>query len=910
MIVVNMVINAKVMADNTILYRVGVIGTEEQNANIGKLKTQIDVLTDSINKTRQTLRGLDVTWKEFMDKRMAEGEHNHAVIAKEWAEYKKVQLAKIDLNTEANKKLTVQLGGELNQRNQLNAQLSQSLKSTTDKVQANTFEEGSIMQLRQALAQATKQYDLMGAAERTAAGGKALETSIQEQMKALSALEQKTGRFQRNVGNYASGFNGLANSINQVTRELPNFAQSATIGFMALSNNLPILADEINRVRAANALLVADGKKGVSVWKQIATSLFSWQSALITLISLSVIYAKELGELFTGVHKLTEEEKALKKQQEELSIKVHETSNAWRVYNGEISSTQAILDNLAFTNNIALDKIAKDTEEKTKEALTWWNTMKNSIKMIFTKGQLFGGARESWREFEQATKEGQDAIDLLLKTQEEERSRDAIEATEKFHKEYEQLQINAIKDDLTRGIKAAEYKRYLAYKDKSYVLASEQDAKNLSIEIEKVYNSELYALTQKQNEKLAKQRKDARDKELMAKKKQDEEDAKFLAGEFDRALEYSTEYYTDLESLVKQSYANGQLSKEEYETEILKLERQRMEDSIRLHKEYNKDLTKVSKEAADIEIGAMGKDSKFEMVKKKGTFSPDISKELEDEAKLRKEARDAAESESIKLATQTSDAIFKIKQDAIDRQNKMELTAIQRNADAQQTILENRLRNGIISEGQYNDDVQRLNQETAARELEANRKAFDENKRLSKLQAVINGALAITAVMANSKDPTGILTAIQVGAVTAATAIQVKSIDAQQYALGGKIKGKSHAQGGVMINAEEDEAVINKQAMRSNQVMSLIGTPSQITSAVNSTYGGVSWESGAITSRPSPTLFSNNTQQKPVTYEEMASLIFGLGATINDKKVILVESDVTKTQKKVKANESNGRFWN
>ena len=65
----------------------------------------------------------------------------------------------------------------------------------------------------------------------------------------IRVAEQSVGEFQRNVGNYKSGFDGLGNSINQLTREMPAFAMSAQTGFMALSNNIPIFFDQISKTQ-------------------------------------------------------------------------------------------------------------------------------------------------------------------------------------------------------------------------------------------------------------------------------------------------------------------------------------------------------------------------------------------------------------------------------------------------------------------------------------------------------------------------------------------------------------------------------------------------------------------------------------------------------------------------------------
>lgn len=101
----------------------------------------------------------------------------------------------------------------------------------------------------------------------------------------------------------ASGFNGLANSINQVSRELPAFAFSAQTGFLAVSNNIPILVDEINNLRKANAALAAEGKATVPIFQQLALGVFSWQTAMSLAISFTVLFAKEIGQLFSELMK-------------------------------------------------------------------------------------------------------------------------------------------------------------------------------------------------------------------------------------------------------------------------------------------------------------------------------------------------------------------------------------------------------------------------------------------------------------------------------------------------------------------------------------------------------------------------------------------------------------------------------
>lgn len=112
----------------------------------------------------------------------------------------------------------------------------------------------------------------------------------------LKAIDGAVGKYGRNVGNYASGWNGLANSVNQLTREAPAFANSLNTGFMALSNNIPILADEINNLKIRNQELAASGKPTESILKTLAGALFSWQSALSVGVTLLTVYGAKLVE--------------------------------------------------------------------------------------------------------------------------------------------------------------------------------------------------------------------------------------------------------------------------------------------------------------------------------------------------------------------------------------------------------------------------------------------------------------------------------------------------------------------------------------------------------------------------------------------------------------------------------------
>jgi hypothetical protein len=123
---------------------------------------------------------------------------------------------------------------------------------------------------------------------------KSLSQEFDTLNKSVRNAEEKVGEFQRNVGNYASGFNPLRNSINQLTREMPAFANSVQTGFMAISNNIPAFFDAINGIKQANAELRAQGEPTRSVLSQLGSAFFSWGTALSVGVTLLTVYGKEM----------------------------------------------------------------------------------------------------------------------------------------------------------------------------------------------------------------------------------------------------------------------------------------------------------------------------------------------------------------------------------------------------------------------------------------------------------------------------------------------------------------------------------------------------------------------------------------------------------------------------------------
>lgn len=131
-------------------------------------------------------------------------------------------------------------------------------------------------------------------------GQKTLQ-QIQTLKNELKSMDAQMGNYQRNVGNYASHWNGLGMSVQQVARELPSLAVGWNTFFLAISNNLPILADEIKKANAEFKAMRESGIKGIPVWKQLTGAIFNWQTALVIGITLLSVYGKDLVNWISGL---------------------------------------------------------------------------------------------------------------------------------------------------------------------------------------------------------------------------------------------------------------------------------------------------------------------------------------------------------------------------------------------------------------------------------------------------------------------------------------------------------------------------------------------------------------------------------------------------------------------------------
>ena len=205
-------------------------------------------------------------------------------------------------------------------------EMRQFIKEQENVIKVQRASDGSLTQLRRQLSLLTAQYDNLSRDLRNGATGKELIVQIQSVTKELSEAEQASMRFYRNVGNYASGWNGLNVQVQQLARELPSLAVSMNTFFLAISNNLPMLIDEIKIAQDRLKALKEEGKQGTPVWKQLAKSLLSWQTALVVGITLLSSYGNEIADWVKGLFKSKENVDILKESLEAYNKAVLESA--------------------------------------------------------------------------------------------------------------------------------------------------------------------------------------------------------------------------------------------------------------------------------------------------------------------------------------------------------------------------------------------------------------------------------------------------------------------------------------------------------------------------------------------------------------------------------------------------------
>lgn len=188
----------------------------------------------------------------------------------------------------------------------------------------------------------------------------------------------------RNQSMYGATF-----QLTQVMRELPNFAIDARIGFMSLSNNLPMLVDSFKLLSQQIDATTGKAYGSIGALKIFAKSLLSVNTIMIVASTLLVLYGKDIVDWISNV---SDAEKA----QREFIKSLKEGNGEFGEANKKISETTAIL------------QAAKNGYIDSKDAVDKYNE---------TLGDTLGKANNLEEAYQNVIDKGDDYIEVMFRMQ-------------------------------------------------------------------------------------------------------------------------------------------------------------------------------------------------------------------------------------------------------------------------------------------------------------------------------------------------------------------------------------------------------------------------------------------------------------------------------------------------------------
>ncbi len=547
-----------------------------------------------------------------------------------------------------------------------------------------------------------------------------IESSVKKMSSTVDASQKTINRATQKT---ASSFNGLGNSINQLSRELPAFTYSAQTGFLALSNNIPILADQINNLKAKNLELVASGQKAIPVWKSLSSAILSFQTALSFGVTLLTIYGGEIvswiGSLFKGEEQLKETNEALEKFNETVTkanslVKVSKSSLLTGLFSVDVakknaSEAQALIDQILTAEQNALKK--------------------NSDRV--------GELEITRRKADEAKKRG----DL---------------SNFKFFSQVLDNQQIKLESVLSKELGMSKEKRDALLLELKQIIANGEATENISKNKAKATEKEIkilgnYAILTKEIGELEEK---IRDKSVVGLVNPNDLDR---INELKKKLADIDQFYADL-------FAEFEDEPIPFKLKAVSVDISGVAKSIEDQRKIDEGLLKTQKENDD----------------------------------LKKRQQDSYYNSAIQISSSLLEISNNLTQTEIDNQEMIR--------DSKIKSLDDQLERGTINEKKYQSEKtkaeKKADQEIASLRL----KQQEREKAVASFQAILKGGLATLQAFIELGPIAGALVGLSVAAEVAA----IQSQPLPKFEKGGLIQGKSHRQGGVLIEAEGNEFIVNK----------------------------------------------------------------------------------------------------
>lgn len=621
----------------------------------------------------------------------------------------------------------------------------------------------------------------------------------------LLAVDQAVGKSQRNVGNY----NGAVMAMSQLLREGPSFAYSFSMGLMGISNNIPILADEIKRLKETNEALKASGKETIPVWKTLMGAFTSPIGIITTLTSVVTIFAarmsmsknateeaansldeytKKLEEFYKATDRIrggVVAEAKFDQSKAESQLSIMRDSNL--TLSQRFIAFQA-LQQLAPNIFDNLDKEGFKTAENTERMKKQIETMKDYINM---QVEISKGREEQMKTLA-LLEANQDEIDKKRAEVEAERlkmirggnGKQAADPAwvDKIIRETTRTEVGAGAWDVTK--RQAELNQLV--KDRNNLLA-----------IESRYNEQLAKLEHDramiQGDRIDKNEKEKKQKEYQIDLTIDDEFYHRMQSRADYEKEQEAKYQEHLDFLTQmdqayqdqktgalnelnRKYQDGLISYEVYSKGKEEMDKRFIKASLMYHKAYYEDMLKQYPD--DERIKALLSKTNSELA---ALYKVDVKNYKEAQKEKEKAAKDTES--LIKEAVQQSIETNKAFVDAYyEKQIAHEESLINAIEERKQAEID-RINNTMQSEDKKQKQITALNAQTAAQEKQINA----EIRRMKRDQAIADRVAATLVVVEHTaegisralKDYKWPFNLIPAGIVAALGAAQIAAIYAQ-----------------------------------------------------------------------------------------------------------------------------------
>lgn len=292
------------------------VSQDAENASVSfqEASKKISMTAADFDSIRQTVKAFDTQASE-LNSRLSDNKETISALRTSLRELSK-EYKKGAISEEEYKSKRDATVSQLRMLTEQNKQYSAILRNHTQVAIATA---GSYNEMKASMLQLEKEYYNLSQAAREGAKGMDILNNIGKLNQQLKDIDAQMGNYQRNVGNYASGWNGLNVSIQQIARELPALSVSANTFFLAISNNLPIFIDELKKARIEYELAKKSNQTAIPVFKQVLSSLLSWQTALVVGITLLSSYGGEITKWVGSLFDARKEIDYLKQLQEDLN---------------------------------------------------------------------------------------------------------------------------------------------------------------------------------------------------------------------------------------------------------------------------------------------------------------------------------------------------------------------------------------------------------------------------------------------------------------------------------------------------------------------------------------------------------------------------------------------------------------